>query len=330
MNVNIYYGGRGLIDDPTMGVINRVTEVLKELRVNVTLYKLFDMKNTITTLPKTLNDADAIILAASVEWYGVGGYLMQFLDSCWLYGNKDKMAGLCMFPIVISRTIGEREASVSLCTAWELLGGKSCNGICAYVEEPTSFELNADYKEMIEKKAEEIYRTVSQKIKQFPSSNIAIKRSVAVETINFTSEENEMLAKHASDETYIKKQKKDIEDLAGMFKELLEEEDKGGIDRYISIFTSKFKPISGFSSSYSVQIVDKGKTLLINIQNNHIDCKFGQNEEAEIVCKLDNATLDKIVQGHQTFQGAFLSGSMTARGNFKNIRMMDSCFSFQE
>ena len=35
MNVNIYYGGRGLVDDPTITVLNKITDVLNELRVNV-------------------------------------------------------------------------------------------------------------------------------------------------------------------------------------------------------------------------------------------------------------------------------------------------------
>ena len=33
MKVNIYYGGRGLLDDPTLYVIGKMEEVLKELRV---------------------------------------------------------------------------------------------------------------------------------------------------------------------------------------------------------------------------------------------------------------------------------------------------------
>ena len=37
MKINIYYGGRGMIDDPTITVINRMTSVLEELRVNVEL-----------------------------------------------------------------------------------------------------------------------------------------------------------------------------------------------------------------------------------------------------------------------------------------------------
>ena len=35
MNINIYYGGRGIIDDPTIYVINKMQEVLEELRVHV-------------------------------------------------------------------------------------------------------------------------------------------------------------------------------------------------------------------------------------------------------------------------------------------------------
>ena len=31
MKVNIYYGGRGLIDDPTLFVIGKMQEVLEEL-----------------------------------------------------------------------------------------------------------------------------------------------------------------------------------------------------------------------------------------------------------------------------------------------------------
>ena len=35
MKVNIYYGGRGLLDDPTLYVIDKMQEVLVELRVTV-------------------------------------------------------------------------------------------------------------------------------------------------------------------------------------------------------------------------------------------------------------------------------------------------------
>ena len=74
MNINIYYGGRGLVDDPTILVINKIQEVLDELNVNVNRYNLYEMKNTITTLSQTVTEADGIILATTVEGVGMGGY----------------------------------------------------------------------------------------------------------------------------------------------------------------------------------------------------------------------------------------------------------------
>ena len=66
LNINIYYGGRGIIDDPTIYVINKMQEVLEELRVHVERYNLYDGKTNITTLPQTLKEADGIILATTV------------------------------------------------------------------------------------------------------------------------------------------------------------------------------------------------------------------------------------------------------------------------
>ena len=47
MRVNIYYGGRGLIEDSTIYVINKAAEVLKELRVDVEVYNLYEQKKSI-------------------------------------------------------------------------------------------------------------------------------------------------------------------------------------------------------------------------------------------------------------------------------------------
>ena len=315
MNVNIYYGGRGLVDDPAITVLNKITEVLKELRVNVEKYNLFELKNTITTLPQTLKDADAVILASTVEWFGIGGYMLQFLDACWLYADKSTIGRLYMFPVVMSRASGEKEAAMSLSNAWEPLGGKSCNGLAAYVADPVEFELNPGYQGIFEKKAEEIYRTVSQKVNTLPSSNNAIKSNFVSETIKLTPQESEQLSKYASDDTYIKKQKEDIEELASMFRNLMDDEDKGGIERYSKLFTDSFVPQSDFKASYVININDKKKTLVIEINNKNISCRFGQKEDAEVSCRLDNLVLEKIVQGNLTFQGAFMSGSMTAKGN---------------
>lgn len=178
MKINIYYGGRGLLDDPTLYVISKIENVLKELRVKVERYNIYEHKNEIATLPQTFRDVDGIILATTVEWLGIGGYMQQFLDACWLYGDKEKISNTYMQPIVMSTTYGEREAETTLCNAWEILGGLPCSGLCGYVEDITTFQLNKEYNLIIEKRAENLYRTISQKIKSLPTSNQAVKQSV--------------------------------------------------------------------------------------------------------------------------------------------------------
>ena len=222
MKINIYYGGRGLLDDPTLYVLNKMEEVLKELRVTVERINIYEHKNEIATLPQTMKDADGIILATTVEWLGIGGYMQQFLDACWLYGDKEKIKVTYMQPIVMSTTYGEREGEMTLANAWEILGGLPCAGLCGYVEDLVTFEMNEDYTVIIEKKAENLYRTISQKIKNLPTSNQAVKRSISrTPQLELTPQESEQLSKYVSDDSYVKKQKEDIEELASMFKDML-------------------------------------------------------------------------------------------------------------
>ena len=77
-------------------------------------------------LPKTLKEADAVFFwqPRSNRW-AVGGLLWQFLDACWLYGDKEKIKSLYMMPVVLSTTYGEKEAQFTMVKAWEMLGGLS-------------------------------------------------------------------------------------------------------------------------------------------------------------------------------------------------------------
>ena len=55
-----------MIGDPTLYVINKVQEILKELNVSAERYDLYEYKNNVVTLPQTLKDADGVILATTV------------------------------------------------------------------------------------------------------------------------------------------------------------------------------------------------------------------------------------------------------------------------
>ncbi|MBE5964417.1 MAG: SCP2 sterol-binding domain-containing protein [Lachnospira sp.] len=328
MKVNIYYGGRGLIDDPTIFAINKVQEVLKELRVDVTCYNLYELKNNIWSLPNTLKEADGVVLATTVEWFSIGGYMQQFLDACWLYGDKEKIASLYMFPIVMSKAYGERESKNTLISAWELLGGKPVEGLCAYVDESVDFELNKDYINIIENYAENIYRTISKKVVILPASNTAIKKNVMKDTINLTPQESEQLSKYVSDDTYVQTQKKDIEELSSMFKSMLSESELGGDDYYIKSFKDNYLPSEDFAASYQIIISDKDKYIYMNVDGSNIECSMDKNDDVDVIAKLTFATFDSIVHNRMTFQRAFMSGEMTAKGNFRYLKMLDQIFNF--
>ncbi len=331
MNINIYYGGRGIIDDPTIFVINKMQEVLEELHVKVTRYNLYESRNNISTLPQTLKEADGIILATTVEWYGIGGYMQQFLDACWLFGDKEKISKIYMCPIVMSTTYGEREAKLNLSTAWEILGGLPCSGICGYIENTVMLEMNGQYAHIIEKKAENMYRTINQRMASFPASNQAVKQKVAIpQTIELTPQETEQLSEYVSDDSYVQRQKEDLQELTSMFRDMLNNEGADSEEEYLAELRSHFKPQPGFEAVYSINIEEKQHNLIIRVNGPKMECSYGEVKEPDVDMQMDRASMEDIVNGRMTFQRAFMSGAMKRmKGDFRILRTLDQLFDFE-
>ena len=329
MKVNIYYGGRGLLDDPTLYVLNKMEEVLKELRVEVERINIYEHKNEIAVLPQTMKEADGIILATTIEWLGIGGYMQQFLDACWLYGDKEKITETYMQPIVMSTTYGEREGEVTLANAWEILGGLPCPGLCGYVDDLLAFEMNEEYTLIIEKKAENLYRTISQKVKSLPTSNQAVKQRVLrTQQMELTPQESEQLSKYVSDDSYVKKQKEDIEELASLFKDKMDNKNEEIGREYIEDFQSHFVEQNDFHARYLFMIEGKDKPLFVEVKDENLEIHYGQEDNIDVYAKLSPDVLEGVISGRMTFQRAFMTGEMTAKGNFKILRTLDAAFNF--
>lgn len=330
MKVNIYYGGRGLIDDPTLFVLEKITKVLDELRVTVERYNLYEDKRNITVLPKTLKDADGIILAASVEWFGIGGFLYQFLDACWLYGDKENIAHTYMLPVVMATTYGEREAEYSLIRAWEMLGGVPGEGLCAYVDNHVEFETNAQFNLMIEKKAENFYRMISKKAIAFPNSSMEVKKTVLRSSnLTLTPQESEQLSVYVSDDNYVKKQKEDIEELARLFKGMLGESKDA--DDYIAKIQEHFFPMDGLKAIFQIDLIDENFSLIIKIDEDKLTCTRGVPDASmkpDVTAKVRTSVFCDVLNGKKSFQSAFMSGDLSAQGNFKILRNFDTIFRF--
>lgn len=330
MRVNIYYGGRGLIDDPTIYVMNKISEVLNELRVQVIRYNLYEEKNNISTLPKTLKDADAIILATRLEWFGIGGYMTQFLDACWLYADKEYTKQLYMLPVVMSSAYGERDAEMMLIKAWELLGGMPVEGLRAYVSDHIEFETNPEYALIIEKTAEALYRNISQKTKRLPGSTTVVKETaMRAPALNLTPQESEQLSEYVSDDRYVKKQKEDIEELAQLFKEMLGDGGKSTTGEFIKEIKKHFHPIDGFRAVYSIIISDVAdKSIVVDIDGSKLNCYYGTYENPNVTVTTTKEVLESVVRGEKKLQEAFMSGSLLVKGEFKILRSFDAVIQF--
>lgn len=329
MKINIYYGGRGVLDDPALYVIEKMEKVLEELNVQVERFNIYEQKHSIETLPQTLKDADGIILAVTVEWLGIGGYMQQFLDACWLYGDKEKISTLYMLPVAMSITHGEKEAALTLINAWEMLGGMPCSELSGYVDDLLSFEMNEQYTSLIEKTAENLYRSIRQKYPMLPTSNQAVKKSVLrSKGIELTPQESEQLSKYASDDSYVKQQKEDIQELSNLFKGMLSRQETEAGMEYVKDFESHFHPQADFKATYRFQITDKKKNYLVEVNNTDLKCYYGAKDNVDVDAKLSSEMLQTIIRGKMTFQRAFMSGEMTAKGDFQLLRMLDQLFVF--
>ncbi len=330
MKIYIYYGGRGLMDDPTLYVINKMQEVLQELHVTVERFNLYELKKSITTLPQTLKEADGVILATTVEWYGIGGYMQQFLDACWLYGDKEKISKIYMCPIVMSTTYGEREGKLHLSNAWEILGGLPCSGICGYIADTAIFEGNESYTKIIEKKAENMYRTINQKMASLPASNQAVKQMVSItKNIDLTPQESEQLSQYASDDSYVRRQKEDIQELTSLFRDMMgSNEPEDGEQEYIRDFQSHFVAQPGFRAVYKIQIEGKKKPLIIEVNGAEHNYYYGNVNTCDVEMQIDRNTMEDIVFARMTFQRAFMGGAMKMKGDFKILRTLDQLFPF--
>ena len=255
--------------------------------------------------------------------------MQQFLDSCWLFGDKEKIAEIYMCPVVMSTTYGEREAKLNLTTAWEILGGLPCSGICGYIENTVTLEMNEQYIRLIEKKAENMYRTINQHIACFPASNQAVKQKIAVpKTNNLTPQETEQLSEYVSDDSYVQRQKQDIQELTSLFRDKLSEEGPDNEEEYLNLFRNIYSPQAGFRAEYSIMIDERKKRLILSVDGSRIECFYGVSERPDVEMQLAKETLEDIVNGRMTFQRAFMSGAMKTKGDFKILRTLDQLFPF--
>ena len=227
-------------------------------------------------------------------------------------------------------TYGEREGKLTLTGAWEILGGLPCSGICGYIEDPSVFDDNEEYIKIIEKKAENMYRTINQKMACLPASNQAVKQKVSItKNIDLTPQESEQLSQYASDDSYVKRQKEDIQELTSLFRDLMGDGDQEeSEEEYIREFREHFIPQPGFKALYKIQVEGKRKPFIIEVDGPENNYYYGSVENPDVELQMSRETMDDILFARMTFQRAFMGGAMKMKGDFRILRTLDQIFSF--
>jgi len=173
-----------------------------------------------------------------------------------------------------------------------------------------------------------LYRAVNQNLTVFPSSEFTIRSNTAIgSNLPLTPQESEQLSVYVSNDNYVKKQKEDIEELSQMFREMLGNDGTDQND-LIKQFRNHFKPQEGFKATYSIEMSDLSRTIIIEAKENELKCYYGELKETDVASRTTSEVLNDIIAGKITFQKAFMSGALAAKGNFKTLRMFDTIFQF--
>ena len=213
--------------------------------------------------------------------------------------------------------------------AWETLGGMVCDGICTYVADHIEFETNKTYASIIEKKAEEIYKIVSHKQALLPNSVNACHTEIPSAGIELTPQESEQLSEYVADDTFVKKQKEDVEKLSQIYKSILGQYSDDANENILKSFEKAFKaPEDKIKAVCCIKMSDTDKTIVLDFGPDKVKVYYGEAENPDMTATTTKDMVNRIISGKTTFQGAFMSGFITAKGRLDLIRMFDRIFVF--
>ena len=180
---------------------------------------------------------------------------------------------------------------------------------------------------IIEKTAENLYRTINQRTPSLPASNHAVKQKVSfTKNIDLTPQESEQLSQYAADDQYVQQQKEDIQELATFYRDMMDTEEEEEI-KFVNDLKRIFTPQAGINGSYKI-VIDNGIPLTVIINGKDLNCYYGDADkyDVEVTCAYD--CMNEIVSGRMTFQRAFMAGNMTLTGDFRLLRNLDIVFPF--
>lgn len=346
--VIVVYGGTNLADDPTYVAVDRASSVLTELSVTIRRIDLYKNDYSIDAFIDELAGADGVILATTVEWFGIGGGLQTFLDKCYNSGRYEAFSGAYLFGIVVSRQSYERDAYAHIIKSWEILGGVEGVSLLTSIENSADLETDNELLMAVDKKAEDYYRIINQQRLVLPTSihdhkvvfkvpvksridegeQMMMKQVVSADGTEPTME-NQMSFISNYDE-FIEKQQRDIEDISSLFKEKLMSRSDIVSKTFPEIFEYKYRPDKTFSDCTISWVVSdrSNENFVMEFKGARLKANFGRKTDGDVVMTSSFDVLSKITEGKLTVQRAFMTGEIKAKGNFTLLYKLDQLFAF--
>lgn len=316
--ITIVYGGLSIEDNPTKLACERIAEVFTELGLTVVSYDLITQDKE--KVLESLRQSAGVVLATTVEWFGIGYVMQQFLDECYLVKRDGMFDEIPLFSIVFSRNKMEKEASDYLNSAWQMLGG--WKGVEVYGSFSNRYELltNGEALTFIEKKAEQFYRYGLQQSYQLPHS-LSGESSFKERSIPLEKEEQAKESAEMSDH------KKNVVALSEKLKAKLEEKTKAIAIGLTDLLAERYKGYT--DKEYLVQFQmgsGEGENIAALFKPSGIYCYYGQEEDAVLTVNIDEELLRQILAQKISFRRAFMTGKLSVKGELNLLYKLDEFF----
>lgn len=317
--ITMVYAGLSEADNPAHYACGRLQEVFKELGLTVEYKDLSKDDNEEVILAMT--GSAGVVIALTVEWYGIGYLLQKLLDDCHFYKKSGAFDEIPLFSIVFSRDGFEKEAAIYLETAWQLLGGSLGQQITAIFANSADLAGNFEAIQVIEKRAEQYFRYGLHQSYQLPQSLTADK------VLGQTKPVEEMITPEQSAETARQqKEQAHIQSLSDKLKAKLEEKTKAEYQTLPELLMQKYSGYTDQEYQLQILIIDKpAANTTVLIKKSGIFAAYGQ-EDVPVTISATEETIRQILAGKISFQRAFMTGEMTVKGELTVLYKLDDFF----
>ena len=146
--------------------------------------------------------------------------------------------------------------------------------------------------------------------------------------MQLTPQESEQLSEYAADDAYVAQQKEDIKELSSMYRSLLGNDGEKAETEFLNAFQSHFHEKADLSMTAAFLIEGRDKPLVVKVNGPELNVAYEECNSAKVMAHLTEGTMNEITSGRMTFQRAFNTGLMTAKGTFADLRILDDIFIF--